>query len=201
MATVKIPLLPLRELIVFPHEVVPLFVGREKSIKALRRLNEVGYGKGDPKRRLTLMSNPAGAFLAGDQSKMEAEWKAALLRNHGVSFDRLFCLNNMPMSRFLEWLLETGNLEGYMQRLTNAFNPGTVNGLMCRNTLSVSWDGKMYDCDFNQQLDMELELDGVEGAHISQFDPVKWNQRTVVVDRHCFGCTAGSGSSCGGATE
>lgn len=171
----------------------------EKSIRALRRLNEAGYGQGDPKRVLTLMSNPAGAFLAGDQSKLEAEWKANLQRNHGVGFDRLLCLNNMPMSRFLEWLLDSGNLEGYMQRLLDNFNPGAVGGLMCRNTLSVGWDGKLYDCDFNQQLDMALTADD-EPIHVRDFDLGQWQTRRILTERHCFGCTAGSGSSCGGAT-
>ncbi len=172
----------------------------EKSIRALRRLNEAGYGQGDPKRLLTLMSNPAGAFLAGDQSAMTAEWKANLQRNHQVSFDRLFCLNNMPMSRFLEWLLDSGNLEGYMQRLLGAFNPAAIGGLMCRNTLSVGWDGKLYDCDFNQQLDMALTDDGGP-LHVRDFDLDVWMKRRILTDRHCFGCTAGAGSSCGGATS
>ncbi|MCA9541809.1 MAG: arsenosugar biosynthesis radical SAM protein ArsS [Myxococcales bacterium] len=172
----------------------------EKSIRALRRLNEVGYGKGDPKRMLTLMSNPAGAFLAGDQRHLEAEWKAGLAREHGVTFDRLFCLNNMPISRFLEWLLDSGNLPTYLERLTNAFNPSAINGLMCRNTLSVSWDGRLFDCDFNQMLDLEARLPGDSRPHVRDFDPIAWQARKVVTDRHCFGCTAGAGSSCGGAT-
>ena len=173
----------------------------EKSVEALRRLNAVGYGQGDPRRRLTLMSNPAGSFLAGNQALLEADWKAALQRNHGVTFDRLFCLNNMPISRFLEWLLEKGNLDAYMERLTNAFNPGTIEGLMCRNTLSVSWDGRVFDCDFNQMLDMDTLLpDGTLGT-IHDFELGAFAQRRVLTDRHCFGCTAGSGSSCGGATS
>ncbi len=168
----------------------------EKSLRALRALNDAGYGQGDPKRLLTLMSNPAGAFLAGNQGALEAEWKGRLLRDHGVRFDRLFCLNNMPISRFLEWLVERGNLEGYMQRLTNAFNPATVGGLMCRNTVSVSWDGRLYDCDFNQMLALPVE----GGAHVADFEPVSFAERRVVTARHCFGCTAGQGSSCGGST-
>ena len=128
----------------------------EKSIEALRRLNAAGYGHGDPRRRLTVMANPAGAFLAAPQAALEREWKADLARNHGITFDRLITLNNMPISRFLEWLLETGNLQEYMERLTNRFNPATVAGLMCRNTLSVSWDGTLHDCDFNQMLDIPV---------------------------------------------
>ena len=142
----------------------------------------------------------SGAFLAGDQARLEAEWKAALLKNHQVSFDRLFCLNNMPISRFLEWLVEKGNLEAYMERLTNAFNPGAVGGLMCRNTLSISWDGRVFDCDFNQMLDMDIHLPNGDLGTIHEFDFARFQSRRVRTDRHCFGCTAGSGSSCGGAT-
>jgi radical SAM/Cys-rich protein len=107
-------------------------------------------------------------------------------------------LNNMPISRFLEWLLESGNLESYMQRLVNAYNPAAVNGLMCRNTLSVGWDGRLYDCDFNQMLDLEIDLPA--GPHIRDFDESAWQRRRIITARHCFGCTAGAGSSCGGQT-
>ena len=169
----------------------------EKSIRALRMLNEVGYGQGDPDKILTLVTNPVGSFLAGSQESLEAEWKAALARNHGVSFDRLFALNNMPMSRYLEWLLEKGQLDAYMDRLLGAFNPATLDGLMCRNTISVGWDGKVYDCDFNQQLEMDA---AVPFATIGDFDLAAWQARTVKTERHCYGCTAGAGSSCGGAT-
>ena len=169
----------------------------EKSIEALQRLNQAGYGQGDPKRMLTLMSNPAGAFLSGNQANMEREWKRALKRRFDVTFDRLFALNNMPISRFLEWLLETGNFEAYMQRLTNAFNPTTVSGLMCRNTISISWDGYVYDCDFNQMLDMKI---GSSPLRIEDFDAAAFQDLRVRTAAHCFGCTAGSGSSCGGAT-
>lgn len=170
----------------------------EKSIAALHRLNAVGYGMGDPNRRLTLMSNPVGAFLASSQSRMEQEWKAGLLKNHGVRFDRLIALNNMPISRFLEWLETSGNLEGYMELLVNSFNPATVAGLMCRNTLSVSWDGRLFDCDFNQMLDLEVEQPQ-QSVNIRNFNPELLAQRQIVTGRHCFGCTAGAGSSCGGA--
>ena len=171
----------------------------EKSIKALRRLNEAGYGCGDENRRLTLMVNPIGAFLAGDQCSMEKDWRRGLDANHGVTFDRLVTLNNMPIARFLEWLENSGNLQGYMELLVNAFNPATVSGLMCRNTLSVSWDGRIYDCDFNQMLDLESRaLDG-ERRSIGNFDPVEFEGREIVTGRRCFGCTAGAGSSCGGA--
>ncbi|MEX0746793.1 MAG: arsenosugar biosynthesis radical SAM (seleno)protein ArsS [Rhodothermales bacterium] len=170
----------------------------DKSLQALRMLNDVGYGKGDPRLRLTLVTNPVGAFLAGSQGSLEAEWKETLARNHGVSFDRLIALNNMPISRFLEWLMEKGLVEEYLQRLVNAFNPATVSGLMCRNTLSVSWDGYLYDCDFNQQLDMKMDYPG--RAHVKDFDLAVWKNHVIRTERHCYGCTAGAGSSCGGQT-
>jgi radical SAM/Cys-rich protein len=166
----------------------------EQSIEALRRLNAVGYGQGNPNKRLTLMSNPVGAFLSGNQTQLETEWKAGLEKNFGIQFDRLITLNNMPISRYLEWLESSGNLQTYMTTLVNAFNPATLEGLMCRNTLSVSWDGKLYDCDFNQMLDLPIDQ-----TSIHHFDLKNWQTRTIVTNRHCFGCTAGSGSSCGGA--
>ncbi|MFQ3618361.1 MAG: arsenosugar biosynthesis radical SAM (seleno)protein ArsS [Cyanobacteriota bacterium] len=173
----------------------------EKSIEALRRLNAAGYGQGDAKRRLTLMSNPVGAFLAGSQVKMEQEWKAGLLKNHGVTFDRLIALNNMPISRYLEWLEQSGNLTRYMEVLVNSFNPATIAGLMCRNTLSIAWDGRLFDCDFNQMLELPVQLPGDRPATIHDFQPDLLAQREIVTARHCFGCTAGAGSSCGGAIE
>ncbi len=169
-----------------------------KSLLALTRLNEAGYGFGDPRRVLTLVTNPVGAYLSGRQSSLEREWKAALLSNHSVRFDRLLTLNNIPMSRFLEWLLETGQVTSYLDRLLAAFNPATIAGLMCRSTLSVSWDGYLYDCDFNQQLDMVMDLNG-RNAHVGDFDLQAWRQHTIRTGRHCYGCTAGAGSSCGGA--
>jgi radical SAM/Cys-rich protein len=171
----------------------------EKSITALERLNQAGYGQGDPDRVLTLMVNPIGAMLSGDQCSMEKEWRRGLDRNHGVSFDRLIALNNMPIARFLEWLQASGNLQSYMELLVNAFNPATVDDLMCRNTLSVSWQGDVYDCDFNQML--ELDAVGTDGSslRIRDLDPATLQGRTIVTGRHCFGCTAGAGSSCGGA--
>ncbi len=171
----------------------------EKSIEALRLLNAAGYGQGDPRRVLTLMSNPAGAFLAASQHSMESEWKASLERDFGVHFDRLFALNNMPISRFLEWLVETDNLDQYMARLTKSFNGATVAGLMCRNTISISWDGRLFDCDFNQMLDLDA-LPNDQAMRVEDFDFTAWQSRRVVTRRHCFGCTAGAGSSCGGAT-
>jgi len=171
----------------------------DKSIDALRLLNEAGYGQGDPRRRLTLMSNPAGAFLAPSQSNVEEEWKEALHRDFGITFDRLFALNNMPISRFLEWLVESGNLDDYMAKLSRSFNGAAVAGVMCRNTISISWDGRLFDCDFNQMLDLDALPDDT-AMRIEDFDLDSWQRRRVVTRRHCFGCTAGAGSSCGGAT-
>jgi radical SAM/Cys-rich protein len=169
----------------------------ERSIRAMRALNDAGYGRGDPRRRLTLMHNPSGAFLPGGQASMEREWKEILHREQGVSFDRLIALNNMPISRFLEWLDETGNLASYLQTLVGAFNPAAVDGLMCRDTVSVGWDGTIFDCDFNQMLDLPAAM---ARPNVRSFDVADWMRREIVTRRHCFGCTAGSGSSCAGAT-
>ncbi|EKQ66878.1 putative Fe-S oxidoreductase [Leptolyngbyaceae cyanobacterium JSC-12] len=171
----------------------------EQSITALKRLNAVGYGKGDSNRRLTLVSNPVGAFLSANQGKLEQEWKTSLQKHHGVTFDRLITLNNMPISRYLEWLEQSGNLQTYMELLVNAFNPGTIDGLMCRNTLSVSWDGRLFDCDFNQMLQLEVQPLDNQHPHIRDFNLAQLAKRQIVTGRHCFGCTAGAGSSCGGA--
>lgn len=171
----------------------------EQSIAALRRLNAAGYGQGNPNQCLTLMSNPVGAFLSSSQAKLEQEWKAGLLKHHGVTFDRLITLNNMPISRYLEWLEASGNLQAYMELLVNAFNPATVAGLMCRNTLSISWDGRLFDCDFNQMLDLECQSIEGQSMSIHDFAPARLDDRPIVTGRHCFGCTAGAGSSCGGA--
>jgi len=171
----------------------------EQSITALKRLNEVGYGQGDPNRQLTLVSNPVGAFLSTQQCKLEQEWKAGLQKHHGITFDRLITINNMPISRYLEWLEQSGNLQAYMELLVNAFNPGTIARLMCRNTLSISWDGRLFDCDFNQMLELELQQPGNPLPHIRDFNPDQLAKRHIVTGRHCFGCTAGAGSSCGGA--
>jgi radical SAM/Cys-rich protein len=170
----------------------------EKSIRALKRLNALGYGDGKSGLRLVLVTNPVGAFLPSSQASLEAEWKRELLKNHGIRFDALFTITNMPISRFLEWLEQSGNLETYMERLVTAFNPVAARGVMCRNTLSVGWDGQLYDCDFNQML--ELPVEAGAPRHIRDFDRAKLEARAIVTDRHCFGCTAGAGSSCGGAT-
>ncbi len=170
----------------------------EKSIRALRRLNDLGYGSGASGLRLVLATNPVGAALPAAQESMEAEWKRELQRLHGVSFDALYTITNMPISRYLDWLLETGNLEGYMRRLVESFNPQAAHGVMCRNTISVGWDGRLYDCDFNQMLDIPVSDAAV--GHVRDFDLDALESRRIETNRHCFGCTAGTGSSCGGAT-
>src|SRR5256885_13947012 len=144
------------------------------------------------------MMIPAGAYLAPPQRELEREWKTALERDFGITFDRLLALNNMPISRFLEWLTESNNLDSYMARLIAGFNADAVAGLMCRNTISVSWDGRLFDCDFNQMLDLDAAPSGAPMT-IETFDFERWQARQVVTRPHCFGCTAGAGSSCGGA--
>lgn len=171
----------------------------EKSIEAMTRLNRAGYGQGDPHRRLTVMVNPVGSHLTGDQCSMERSWMSSLERRHHVTFDRLIALNNMPIARYLEWLEETGNLAAYMELLTASFNPATVGGLMCRNTLSISWTGEVFDCDFNQMLELSSRAYGGGKINVRDLDPAMLVGRKIVTGRHCFGCTAGAGSSCGGA--
>jgi radical SAM/Cys-rich protein len=168
------------------------------SVKALLKLNAAGYGGGRDGLRLVLVTNPVGAFLPANQSSLEAEWKRELLRLHGIRFDALYCITNMPISRFLEFLIESGNLAGYMERLVNTFNPAAARGVMCRTMVSVGWDGTLYDCDFNQML--ELPVAPERARHIRDFDAAALASREIVVGRHCFGCTAGAGSSCAGAT-
>ena len=170
----------------------------EQSIAALRRFNELGYGIEGSGLLLNLVTNPVGAFLPGPQQALEADWKRELRRRYGISFNRLFTITNMPISRYLQFLEESGNLEAYMEKLVAAFNPGAVNGLMCRYTLSVGWDGQLYDCDFNQMI--ELGTSPGTPATIFEADLAALASRRIVVGQHCFGCTAGAGSSCGGTT-
>ncbi|MCI0350056.1 MAG: DUF3641 domain-containing protein, partial [Acidobacteriales bacterium] len=146
---------------------------------------------------LNLVYNPVGAFLPPKQESIEKQFKHELERQHGVVFNHLYTITNMPISRFLEFLLNTGNYEGYMERLANAFNITAAAGVMCRYTLSVGWDGTLYDCDFNQMLDLSVS----SGAprHIREFDANRLRMRRIVTGNHCYGCTAGAGSSCGGS--
>jgi len=169
----------------------------EKSLEGLRRLNERGYGKPDSELVLNLVHNPVGAFLPAKQNAIESQFRKELRSKHGVEFNQLYTITNMPISRFLEFLVESGNYEGYMQRLAHAFNPAAAAGVMCRYTLSVGWDGTLYDCDFNQMLDLPVGQHAPR--HIRDFNLSELQQRAIVTGNHCYGCTAGSGSSCGGA--
>jgi radical SAM/Cys-rich protein len=168
----------------------------ERSIRALKMLNEVGYGMEGSGLRLNLVYNPAGAFLPSGQAALEQEFKASLLQDHGIHFNALFAITNLPISRFLDYLVESGNYETYMETLIGAFNGAAARNVMCRTTLSVSWDGYLYDCDFNQMLD--LDIGGAQRSHISDYDPATLALREIIVNQHCYGCTAGAGSSCGG---
>jgi Radical SAM superfamily./Protein of unknown function (DUF3641). len=168
----------------------------QHSITALQMLNAAGYGKPSSSLILNLVYNPSGAFLPANQEQMEKDFKMELKKNYDIDFNKLFCITNMPISRFLEYLINSGNYEKYMDRLLAAFNPVAVKNVMCRNMLSVGWDGYLYDCDFNQMLDMN-----VAGPinHISDFDLAGLSSRKIRVNQHCYGCTAGTGSSCSGA--
>ncbi len=170
----------------------------ELSIEALKRLNAKGYGQPGSGLRLVLVANPVGAFLPSGQVALEAEWKRELLRLHGIVFDELYTITNMPINRYLEWLETSGNLDDYLRTLVSAFNPVAAASVMCRNTLSVGWDGRLFDCDFNQMLDLEIGFGAPR--HLDDFDLSRLDTRRIATGRHCFGCTAGAGSSCGGAT-
>lgn len=168
----------------------------EDSIKALLMLNEVGYGKEGSGLQLNLVYNPAGAFLPPSQQALEIEFKQALKKDFGIEFNQLFAITNLPISRYLDYLLQSGNYEKYMEKLVNAFNPQAAANVMCRNTISIGWDGYMYDCDFNQMLNLKVD---VAGQHISTYQTNELQHRNIVINQHCYGCTAGAGSSCGGA--
>ena len=165
------------------------------SIKALKMLNAVGYGMPESKLKLDLVYNPSGAFLPGNQDALEFDFKKALLSDFNIQFHQLFSITNLPISRFLDYLLASDNYNDYMYSLVEAFNPAAVENVMCTNTLSVSWDGWLYDCDFNQMLELKVNS---SVQHISKFNKEALSDRTICVSQHCYGCTAGSGSSCQG---
>ena len=168
----------------------------EASIMALEMLNEVGYGKKDSTLILNLVYNPSGAFLPDSQEELEIQFKRELQRRFNISFNALFAITNLPINRFLDYLIESGNYEEYMEKLIEAYNPMAAENVMCRNTISIGWDGLVYDCDFNQMLDLTVN----HGApkHIRDFDLEQLTNREIIVNQHCYGCTAGAGSSCGG---
>ncbi len=165
----------------------------DKSVEALKKLNNVGYGI-DEKLQLNLVYNPVGAFLPPAQSAIESDFKRELKSRYDIIFNNLYAITNMPVARYLDWLRRTKNEESYLQKLVNAFNPNTIDSLMCRNMISVDWLGNLYDCDFNQMLEMPVE--SKQTIYNFNFETLK--NRAIVTENHCYGCTAGSGSSCGG---
>lgn len=167
-----------------------------RSIEALQVLNSLGYGKEGTGLNLHLVYNPGGAHLPGNQAGLEADYKRVLKQDYNLEFNNLYTITNLPISRFLDYLLEAEKLDDYLQLLLDSFNPSAAFGVMCRNTLSVSWDGYLYDCDFNQML--QLQVEKAAPQHIEDFDLEVLNQRNIVVGQHCYGCTAGAGSSCQG---
>lgn len=167
----------------------------DKSIKALQMLNAVGYGMPDSPLQLDLVYNPSGAFLPTDQNALEQDFKKALKEDFNIAFNSLFAITNLPISRFLDYLIASGNYEDYMYSLVEAFNPKAISNVMCTNTLSVSYDGWLYDCDFNQMLGLKVAS---KVKHISNFNEQILTDRNISISQHCFGCTAGAGSSCQG---
>ena len=165
----------------------------QKSIKALERLNRLGYANGSSTKKLNLVYNPSGAFLPPSQKTLEEDYKRELQRRFGISFDKLYTFANMPIGRFRDYLMRTNNLEKYMEKLMNAFNPKTIDGLMCRYLVSVGWDGILYDCDFNQILGLNLNKDCPQ--HIKDFDYSRLSKRNIILGEHCYVCTAGQGST------
>lgn len=170
----------------------------EKSIAALRLLNRLGYGQPDSPLELSLVYNPVGAFLPPAQAELERTFRTQLGDRFGVVFHRLLAIANQPINRFLDFLQKSGNYEAYMERLVAAYNPQAAAGVMCRDTISVGWDGWLFDCDFNQMLDLQLAAPAPR--HVRAFDPQALAERGIVTGLHCYACTAGQGSSCGGAT-
>lgn len=163
----------------------------DKSIIALQKLNNYGYGSEIP---LSLVYNPSGLFLSSDQKQLEREYRENLFSKYNIKFNNLYCINNIPINRFLNSLLKAGKFNDYMDLLSISFNPDTLPGLMCRHQISIGYDGSIYDCDFNQMLDLKVKpID-----NITNFNPDEFLHREIIVGNHCFGCTAGAGSSCGG---
>jgi radical SAM/Cys-rich protein len=167
----------------------------DKSIKALQELNAVGYGMPGSDLKLDLVYNPSGAFLPGDQLSLEKDFTKALKEDFDIQFHNLFAITNLPISRFLDYLIASDNYEDYMYSLVDAYNPAAVANVMCTNTVSVSWDGWLYDCDFNQMLGLKVAS---KSKHISSFNEAELNDRNIIISQHCYGCTAGAGSSCQG---
>jgi radical SAM/Cys-rich protein len=174
-----------------------------KSIDGITLLNEYGYGKPETGLMLNLVYNPVGPFLPAAQASLEADYKKELWERFGLLFNNLYTITNMPIHRFKEALKRSGGYEEYMEKLVNAFNPSAAEGVMCRSLVSVGYDGRLYDCDFNQMLDMQITT-GLNGSQrhrtIFDFDFDEMINRNILFGSHCYGCTAGAGSSCGGVT-
>lgn len=170
----------------------------KKSVEGIRLLNAQGYGKEGTGLMLNLVYNPVGAFLPANQAGLQADFKRELYNKFGLLFNNLYTMTNMPIHRFKEQLQRLGNYDGYMDKLVNAFNPEAAKAVMCRSLISVGYDGRIYDCDFNQMLDMQV-YNG-KPLTVFEFDWAYLRRRRILFDSHCFGCTAGAGSSCGGAT-
>ena len=168
----------------------------DRSIEVIKKLNELGYGK-EPDLVLNMVYNPAGAFFPPDQTTMENEYKKILGDKYGIVFNNLFTITNNPIGRFGQFLVNSGNFEGYMGKLYAAFNPATLENMMYRFQVSVGWDGSLYDCDFNQALELPVST----GDTIFDMAEKAYEPRRIVFNKHCYACTAGAGSSCGGATE
>jgi radical SAM/Cys-rich protein len=167
-----------------------------RSIQALKILNELGYGK-TTELPLHLVYNPGGPFVAPNQAKLQADYKRELGDRFGIEFHNLYTITNLPISRYMEFLEGKGKLNSYIEVLANSFNPSTTNAVMCTNTLSVDWNGNLFDCDFNQILKLPVAVR--KSRNIMDFDAEELANRTLVFNQHCFGCTAGEGSSCQGA--
>lgn len=168
----------------------------EKSIEGLKKLNSFGYGNSDSKA-LYLVYNPSGLFLSPSQEQMEREYRIRLQEDFGIVFTGLYCINNMPINRFLKRLIHANKLQLYMDILVNAFNGATISGLMCRNQVSIDWEGFLYDCDFSQMLEYKAN----RISHIKDWNAKDFLSRKIVLANHCFGCTAGAGSSCAGSLK
>lgn len=168
----------------------------EQSIRALQLLNDLGYGR-DPRLALHLVYNPLDASLPGPQAELQAVYKAELRQRFGIVFNQLYTITNMPIARFATLLRRSGEWHSYQELLAGAFNPHAVSGLMCRTTINIGWRGEVYDCDFNQMLDLGWR--NGRQYFIWEIDPGAIEDRPIITGEHCFGCTAGAGSSCGGA--
>jgi radical SAM/Cys-rich protein len=168
-------------------------------IQAAKKLNEKGYGKAGSGLIINLVHNPLGAYLPANQKSLEQNYKQNLKNKHNIDFNTLFCITNMPVGRYLDFLLASGNYDEYMYELQQAFNPAALENVMCRTMISVSWNGNLFDCDFNQMLNMPIDSQYCD--HVSRFDFDKLCKRPIVLHNHCYGCTAGAGSSCQGALE